>query len=263
MAGGGAPPAARFAELARHDWQVAVEAARLNARLIAADLFELGITVDCAPVLDVPHPDGDPVIGDRAAGDTPELAALLGGAACEGFLAGGVLPVIKHLPGHGRASVDSHVALPVVDAPLAELERTDLPPFIALHHMPWAMTAHVVYTAIDPSAPATLSARVVAEVIRGRIGFEGVLVSDDLCMGALSGTPARRSAAALAAGCDVLLHCNGVLAEMQDCAEGCAPLTAAATERLARGDAMRRKPDSFDSAAAVDRLDTLLAAVGA
>ncbi|TVR98184.1 MAG: beta-N-acetylhexosaminidase [Rhodospirillales bacterium] len=256
-----APAASRFSDLARGDAAAGQEAAWLNARLLADELAALGITVDCAPVLDVPQPGGHPVIGDRAAGDTAERAATLGRAWCEGLLAGGVLPVIKHIPGHGRATVDSHAALPVVDADRPSLESVDWVPFRALAAMPWAMTAHVVYTALDPEAPATTSTKVIDGVIRRAIGFDGVLVSDDLCMGALGGSVGERVGAALAAGCDIVLHCNGVLAEMEAAAAACPGLTPAARYRLERAEAMREPSQPFDRAAALARLDELLAAL--
>ncbi len=257
----GHPAPAVFARLAepRH----AVEAARLNARLIAAALAELGITIDCAPVLDVPQPGADAVIGDRAAGATPQAAAMLGRAACEGFLAGGVLPVIKHIPGHGRAAVDSHQDLPVVDAPRADLEAVDFAPFRELNRMPWAMTAHVVYRAVDADSPATTSAAVIGGIIRGAIGFDGVLISDDLSMEALRGGLDRRAAEATAAGCDLVLHCNGRMAEMAAVAEGCGPIGEAAGERLERAERMRRTPEPLDRDAARARLDELTAGVTA
>jgi beta-N-acetylhexosaminidase len=253
-----APAAATFGRLAPADEGLAVEAAWLNARLMAAELAALGISIDCAPVLDVPQPDADPVIGDRAAGDTPAHAALLGRAMCAGLLDGGVLPVIKHVPGHGRATVDSHAGLPVVDASRSELERSDFAPFHALRDMPWAMTAHVVYRAIDGAAPATTSAMVIETVIRGSIGFDGVLISDDVCMAALSGPTEERALAALAAGCDVVLHCNGVFEEVAAVAERCPALTDAAAERIRRGEAMRRTPGTFDVASATARLSRLM-----
>ncbi len=252
------PAQSRFAEMARADEATAVEAAFLNAQLVARELGELGITVDTLPVLDLPQPGAHAVIGDRAAGDTPERAALLGRATCSGLLACGVLPVIKHIPGHGRATVDSHLSLPVVDAPLADLERVDFAPFAALGDMPWAMTAHVVYSALDPERPATTSAHMIGHVIRGRLRFEGVLISDDVCMGALAGSPGERASAALAAGCDLALHCNGVLTEMEAVAAACPPPTAAACARLERGEAMRRHSEPVDDEAAIARLAALL-----
>ena len=253
-----APPARRFAEIAELGRDRAVEAARLNAHLVAAELFQLGITVNCAPVLDVVQPDAHPIIGDRAFGARPEMAALLGWAVCEGLLDGGVMPVIKHIPGHGRATADSHEALPVVEAPRAELEAVDFAPFKALNHMPWAMTAHVVYPAIDPDRPATTSAPVIAEAIRGAIGFDGVLVSDDIGMKALEGDFGARAEAALAAGCDLVLHCSGELAEMEKVVAAAGLLSDAALARLARGAGKWRAPLALNRANALARLDGLL-----
>ncbi len=255
-----APAPARFNDLARLDREKAEEASRLNARLLAHELSDLGITVDCAPVLDLPQKGADPIIGDRAAGDSPELAALLGGAACEGFLAGGVIPVLKHIPGHGRARADSHKELPVVDAPLEDLERVDFAPFKALHAMPWAMTAHIVYKALDPDRPATVSKTVIEETVRDRIGFGGVLISDDLGMKALGGPLCERAGAALGAGCDLALHCNGSMQEMEEVADACPSLGAGALSRIERAERMRTmKKTDFEPKEAVLRLDTLLA----
>ncbi len=254
----GAPPAATFGRLTLSNPKRGLEAARLNARLIAADLHALGITVDCAPVLDVPRPGAHDIIGDRAAGPSADLAIMVGRVIAEGLLEGGVLPVIKHIPGHGRARVDSHENLPVVDTDPEELAAEDFSPFRALKDMPWAMTAHVVYTAFDDEKPATTSHAVVEGVIRDHIGFDGLLVTDDLSMKALSGTPGQRTKRALHAGCDVVLHCNGNDAEMVDIARACAPLSDKALERLARAEAMRRHPDELDRDAARERLDVLM-----
>lgn len=238
------------------------EATFLATRLIADDLSALGITVDCAPVLDLAIAGADPIIGDRAYGAAPATVADFGRVACEGLLAGGVLPVIKHIPGHGRAAVDSHKALPVVTTAAPELVESDFAPFRALHDMPWAMTAHIVYQALDPDHPATLSRRLIDETIRASIGFDGVLISDDLSMAALPGTLAERAKGALEAGCDVVLHCNGDPVEMTAIAGSIGPLTPAAHRRLARGEARRRAADqgavAFDRAAAEARLDALL-----
>ncbi len=249
------PAAARIAALGG---AAAEEAAFLSARLIAADLAALGITVDCLPVLDIPVAGADAVIGDRAYGSDPGSVARLGGAACQGLLAGGVLPVIKHIPGHGRATVDSHAALPTVTVDRATLEASDFAPFRALAGMPWAMTAHIVYTALDAAAPATLSRKVIDEVIRASIGFDGVLVSDDLSMKALGGSLGERAARALAAGCDLVLHCNGERREMEAVAAATAPLSAAARRRLQRAESQRRAPQPLDRAAAETRLDALM-----
>ena len=238
----------------------AEEAVRLGARLIADDLGALGITVDCVPVLDIPVPGADAVIGDRAYGDSPGAVAMLGRAAAEGLLEGGVLPVMKHIPGHGRGTVDSHHALPIVSAPREFLESTDFAPFQALADLPWAMTAHIVYAAIDDRRPATLSPAVIAQVIRAGIGFDGVLVSDDLSMRALGGSFAERAAGALDAGCDVILHCNGNMSEMIEIAHAARPLTAAARQRIERAEARRRgAARPFDRSATEARFRALLA----
>jgi beta-N-acetylhexosaminidase len=249
------PPAAAIAALGG---EAALEAAWLGARLIAEDLAALGITVDCMPVLDLRLPGADAIIGDRAYGEAPAEVALLGRAVCQGLLDGGVLPVIKHMPGHGRGTVDSHLALPVVDAPRAALEASDFAPFRALADMPWAMTAHIRYEAIDAGRPATLSSTLIAEVIRRDIGFGGVLVSDDLSMKALGGGLGERARGALAAGCDVVLHCNGDRAEMEVVANACRPLDAAARERIEDAEARRRHAEPIDRAALRARFDTLM-----
>jgi len=234
------------------------EAAWTGARLIADDLGVLGITVDCLPVLDVPVIGSDKVIGDRAYGTAAGAVATLGRAAAEGLLAGGVLPVMKHMPGHGRALVDSHHALPRVAAPRAELETSDFASFRALAGLPWGMTAHVVYGAIDPDRPATLSPPVIGEVIRASIGFDGLLLTDDLSMQALGGSFAARAQAALNAGCDVVLHCNGEPGEMREIAGVVPPLTAKASERLARGEAMRGKAQPIERAPLEARFRALM-----
>ena len=251
------PAAARLAALPD---PAAGEAVGLGARLIADDLARLGISVDAAPVLDLPAEGADPVIGDRAYSAEPGRTARLGRAVCEGLLAGGVLPIVKHMPGHGRARVDSHKALPRVDASAAELAAHDFAPFRALADMPWAMTAHIVFAAIDGSAPATMSPRLISDVIRRDIGFGGVLVSDDISMGALDGSLGERTRRTLAAGCDLVLHCTGVLSEMEEVAAAAAPLTDAAAARVARGEALRRQSSQpFDRAAAEARFGALVA----
>ena len=229
-----APPALQIGALYKSDAEAAYEAARLNGRLLAHDLFGLKINVNCAPVLDVLFAETHGIIGDRSFGGSPETIAALGRATCEGLLSGGVLPVIKHIPGHGRATLDSHEALPVVETPREELEVSDFHTFRLLADMPIAMTAHVIYSAIDAEAPATTSPTVIAEIIRGHIGFDGLLLSDDLSMKALSGDLATRTKAALGAGCDVALHCNGDFAEMAAVLEACGSLTAHAVERVAQ-----------------------------
>ena len=236
-------------------------AARLGARLIADDLEQLGITVDCLPVLDIPVAEADPVIGDRAYGIEPGRVTKLARAVCAGLLEGGVLPVIKHIPGHGRAQVDSHYSCPVVETAADELSRTDFAPFRALAAMPWAMSAHIVYMAIDSTAPATLSSRVISEVIRRVIGFDGVLVSDDLSMRALGGEIAERAERALAAGCDLVLHCNGDRREMEAVVTAVGPISSRTADRLARGESMRCASGQrrFDRRGAEARFAALLA----
>lgn len=219
------PPGRAYGDLVANDPLLAREITRLGARLIAHDLTSLGINVDCVPVLDVPDPKGHEIIGDRAYGDTPQQVATLGRAAAEGLLAGGVLPIIKHIPGHGRALADSHLELPVVKAKLAELDARDFAPFRVLSDMPMAMTAHVVYTAIDRRRPATTSKKAIKQVIRGSLGFDGLLMSDDLSMKALSGDFKQRAKDSLAAGCDVVLHCNGDMAEMKAVMSGVGKLS--------------------------------------
>ena len=244
------PPGAAFARLYENDKAEGLKAARLGARLIAHDLAELGITVDCLPLADVPVSDSDPIIGDRAYGMTPDQVAIVAQAVTDGLMEGGVLPVLKHIPGHGRATADSHLALPVVDVDAKTLESSDFAAFRPLAKLPLGMTAHVVFSAIDPVAPATTSVKMVQEVIRGFIGFDGLLMSDDVSMNALSGTLAERSRAALRAGCDVVLHCNGKLDEMRQVA-GESPLLAGEAKRRA-GAALgaRRQPAALDVVAA-------------
>jgi beta-N-acetylhexosaminidase len=225
------PPGAAYGALYDQDRQIGLAAAKLGARLIAADLAALGIDVDCTPLADIPAAGADPVIGDRAYGATPDKVAAIALAIAAGLLEGGVLPVLKHIPGHGRATADSHERLPVVSTDRATLEITDFAAFRALKALPLGMTAHVVFTVIDPVAPATCSATIVQDVIRDSVGFQGLLMSDDVSMGALTGSLGERTRAALSAGCDMVLHCNGKMPEML--------AVAAATPRLA-GEAMRR-----------------------
>ena len=244
------PPGAVYARLYERDPAVGLSAARLGTHLIASDLYALGIDVDCLPLADVPVAGSDAIIGDRAYGTTPEQVAAIAGALADGLLKGGVLPVLKHIPGHGRATADSHLKLPVVDTDRATLERTDFAAFRPLAKLPLGMTAHVVFSAIDPSAPATTSATMVGQVIRDSIGFEGLLMSDDISMGALSGSLAERSRAAIAAGCDVVLHCNGKLAEMEEIASTVPVLAGEAKRRADAALALRSAPKDFDVEAA-------------
>jgi beta-N-acetylhexosaminidase len=250
------PPGRAYGELVANDPLVAREITRLGARLIAHDLLDLGINVDCVPVLDVPDPQGHEIIGDRAYGDTPEQVATLGRAAAEGLLAGGVLPIIKHIPGHGRAMSDSHLELPVVKAKLAELDARDFAPFRVLSDMPMAMTAHVVYTAIDRNRPATTSRKAIKKIIRESIGFDGLLMSDDLSMKALSGDFRQRAKDSLAAGCDVVLHCNGDMAEMKAVMSGVGRLSREAKRRVqAVMGRLVKVPEPLDVAQARARFD--------
>lgn len=230
-----APPARLLGDLYGRDPEKGLEAARLNSRLLAADVASIGCDVDCLPVLDIAFPETHAVIGDRAYADRPEPVAALGRAAAEGLLAEGVMPVIKHIPGHGRATVDSHESLPRVTASRDLLERTDFVPFQLLSDLPWAMTGHLLFEAIDAVDCITVSARGVREVIRGHIGFEGLLLSDDLSMQALGGTLGERASRALAAGCDVALHCNGRMNEMIEVVGQTGPMTAAARRRFGAG----------------------------
>jgi beta-N-acetylhexosaminidase len=250
------PPGRAYGALAGRDPLLRREITRLGARLIAHDLAAVGVTVDCLPVLDVPAPGANAVIGDRAYADTPQEVATLGRAAAEGLLAGGVLPVVKHIPGHGRATADSHHALPRVDSAYDELDGRDFAPFRGLSDMPMAMTAHVVYAAIDRRRPATTSRRVIRDVVRGAIGFGGLLLSDDISMNALAGGPAERTRAAMTAGCDIILHCNGDAAEMREVASAARSLAGAPARRAAAALARRpAAPEPFDAAEARARFD--------
>jgi beta-N-acetylhexosaminidase len=217
----------------------------LRYRLIADELRALGIDTNCAPMLDVPTPQVHDIIRNRCYGTDVETVVDAGRAVADGLLAGGVLPIVKHIPGHGRPSADSHLELPRTDAPLADLQAVDFAPFKALVDLPMAMTAHVVYAAIDPDNCATLSADVI-RLIREDIGFDGLLMTDDLSMKALSGTFKRRTRAALAAGCDLALHCHGHMAEMIDVVSQAGQFTAKAEQRAERALARRIRPDEID-----------------
>ncbi len=252
------PPGRRFGELYLRDAEGGLEAARLDARLIARDLAGLGINVNCAPVLDVPVSGAHDIIGDRAYGTTPEAVSALGQAVAEAYLAGGILPVIKHIPGHGRAGADSHASLPVIRATREEMSRTDFVPFRALRGMPLGMTAHVLIPSIDPEAPASASATIIGEVIRREIGFDGLLMCDDIGMGALSGGMADRTRAVLAAGCDVALHCSGSFQEMEAVASASPELAGEAARRFNAALARFTAPEPFDEAHAEALLGDVL-----
>ncbi len=252
------PPARCIGALAEQNLEAGREAAWLNGRLLAAMLHDLGITVDCTPVCDVPVPHAHDVIGDRAFSENPDLVSFLARACCDGLLAGGVLPVIKHIPGHGRARTDSHAELPVVDESRRELDITDFVPFRELADQVMGMVAHVVYRAIDPEHPASTSATVIGQVVREQLGFDGLLLSDDLSMGALHGSPATRALAVLAAGCDIALHCNGTLSEMQEIATVAPPLEGMAGIRWERARLALRPPQPMVLTESRARLAKLL-----
>jgi beta-N-acetylhexosaminidase len=256
------PPGVVFGTLYDIERKLGLTAARLSARLIAADLIDLGVTVDCLPLADVPVAGADAVIGNRAYGTEPGKVALIARAVTEGLEQGGVLPVLKHIPGHGRATADTHFKLPVVDTPKAELERTDFAAFQPLADLPMAMTAHVVFSALDPAQPATTSATIIEQVIRGSIGFQGLLMSDDVSMNALAGSIAERTKAIVSAGCDMVLHCNGNLDEMREVARETPVLSGKALERAKRALASRKPPQPLDRAAARAELDELIGRAG-
>jgi beta-N-acetylhexosaminidase len=256
------PAGAVFGALYDIERAQGLKAAHLSARLIAADLAALGLTVDCLPLADVPVAGADAVIGNRAYGTEPSKVAAIARAVTDGLEEGGILPVLKHIPGHGRATADTHFKLPVVDTPRKELERTDFAAFQPLADLPMAMTAHVVFSALDPAQPATTSATMVDQVIRGVIGFQGLLMSDDVSMNALAGSLAERTRAIFTAGCDIVLHCNGNLGEMRDVASETPELSGKALERARKALASRKAPKPFDRLAARAELDALIDLAG-
>jgi beta-N-acetylhexosaminidase len=243
------PPGAAYGALYDRDRDMGLAAARLGGRLIAEDLAALGIDVDCLPIADVPVAGADPVVGDRAYGTEPAKVAAIAGSIAQGLEEGCVRPVLKHIPGHGRATADSHARLPVVNTDRAVLEATDFAAFRPLAAFPIAMTAHVVFTAIDPIAPATISATIVRDVIRDSIGFKGLLMSDDISMGALSGSIRERTRAAIGAGCDMVLHCNGQMPEMLAVAAEALRLAGEAAQRADAALAATKKAVPIDFAA--------------
>ena len=255
------PAAEIFAKLYHRDPEVGLEACRLGHRLIASELEPLGINANCAPVLDLLFKDAHDIIGDRAFGAATEQVAALGQAALFGLAEGGVVGVIKHIPGHGRASLDSHEALPVVDASRTLLER-DFAPFTALNHAPMAMTAHIAYKALDKTGAATVSPTVIKKTIRSKIGFDGLLMSDDLGMKALGGSLTERAAASIKAGCDVVLHCAGfsretevIYREMLEVAKASPVLTGKSLERANAAERSVGTPKSIDLEEAWARFD--------
>ncbi|WP_205574650.1 beta-N-acetylhexosaminidase [Indioceanicola profundi] len=253
-------PARTIGGVAEADRSRGLRAAWLHGRLIGAMLADLGIDLDCAPVADIPVPGSHDVIGDRAFCGDAHLAADLARAMADGLAAAGVMPCVKHIPGHGRALADSHLELPVVKASRTELEVTDFLPFRLLSGLPTGMAAHIVFTSIDADRPSSTSATVVNEVIRGWIGFDGLLFSDDLSMQALRGGPAERALAVLAGGCDIALHCNGKLAEMVEIAAAAPHMTEAAVLRWRRAKAWMPAVQAADTAALRAEFDQLLAA---
>lgn len=253
------PSARAFASLYARDADTGLEAARLASRLLAEELRDTGITVNCTPVLDLPVPGAHDIIGDRAYGTDAETVITIGGAVAEGFKSGGVVPVMKHLPGHGRARADSHKELPVIDASLDELEATDFVPFAALRDLPAAMTAHVLLTAVDRDRPASVSPLIISKVIRDHIGFDGLLMSDDLNMSALEGSLGERAEQVIAAGCDMALHCSGSLSEMEEVARSVPELQGRSITRFNRAMAVTERCDDYDK----ERAEALLARVEA
>ena len=253
------PTGAAYAAIHTADPKAGRRAAYLGHRLIADDLRAVGITADCAPVLDLPQPGADPIISDRALGDRTTQIVDLAHAAMSGLMSGGVAPVVKHIPGHGRATVDSHLSLPRIDTPLETLERTDFEPFRKLANAPMAMTAHAVFSASD-DAPVTTSPKALKALIREAIGFDGLLMSDDLDMKALTGNSlVTKTQDALAAGCDVALQCSGALTDMVDVAKGAKPLAGKALERAVVAENCAQAVPSLDRVEAEREFDALLA----
>ena len=254
------PAMAPIGRLFERDPAAGQEALGLDVALIAAELRAIGVDVNCAPVLDVPAPDGHEIIGDRAFSDDPKTVSTLGRLSIDLWLEQAILPVAKHIPGHGRALADSHHELPRVAAPRDALEARDFPPFAAAAHAPLGMTAHIVYDALDPERPATASEAVIGGLVRRTWGFDGLLMTDDLSMKALSGDFRERATTARTAGCDVVLHCNGDMAEMRPAVEGAGALDGEGARRwLAARARKAAAPAGFDEAAAKARLDALLA----
>lgn len=252
------PAAAWFGRI--DDLEERVATIRSTARLMAHDLISVGINVDCLPVLDVPAAGSHEIVGDRAYAADPMLVATCGRAAADAMLSGGVLPIMKHAPGHGRATADSHFSLPVVDASLEELRASDFAPFRINRDLPAAMTAHVVYSAIDGDWPGTISSKVICDIVRREIGFDGLLFSDDLSMKALPGSFREKALGAFAASVDIALHCNGDLVEASAIAEASPDVSGATLRRVeAALQAMRGTMSAFDLVDAADRLDRMLA----
>ena len=253
------PPAGKFAELAKKDLEAARNATYLNARLIAYELNNLGITVNCGPLADLPVEGAHDIIGVRAFVKSPQQVIELADSFAKGLADGGVVSVLKHIPGHGRAFADSHLELPLVDTPLEILRQTDFVPFKALAHLPMAMTAHVLYTAIDDKKMATVSPKAIS-LIRDELGFDGLLMSDDLSMKAMQGDFTQRARDVLAAGCDVVLHCNGDMAEMLEVEKGLRELSGKSLERAKKAMTGAGKAKEFEVAEARQTVNNLLSA---
>lgn len=253
------PAVSAFGRLYDRSPLLALRVARSVGHLMATDLFELGITSSCLPVLDLPQPDSHAVIGDRAYSEKQGAIIALARSHVAGLMEGGILPVMKHIPGHGRAQVDSHHDLPVVNASRLDLESHDFPPFAAMADLPMAMTAHVIYSAIDNANPATTSRKIIRDVIRKVIGFNGLLMSDDLSMKALRGNLQEKVESTLNAGCDMVLHCNGVLSEMEEVAAASPVLAGRSLRRAKQALKQRRKPVPFDEKQAIHDMQAVLA----
>jgi beta-N-acetylhexosaminidase len=254
------PSAAEFGKLYNSCAMLAFRTVRNSGRLMAEELYDIGITSSCLPVLDIPQAGSHDVIGNRAYALVSEQVIALARLHTAGLMEGGILPVMKHIPGHGRSTVDSHHDLPIVTTNRAELERVDFAPFAAFADCPMAMTAHVIYSALDASNPATLSRKIIREVIRKTINFTGLLMTDDLSMKALGGSFAEKAQRALSAGCDVLLHCSGNLAEMEEVAAYAGALEGKALRRAKQALKARRKPLPYDKKAALKDLELILSA---
>ncbi|MEM7619324.1 MAG: beta-N-acetylhexosaminidase [Pseudomonadota bacterium] len=252
------PAASCFGAYYNNHPDTGIEATQLASRWLAAMLYDLGITVNCVPVLDTPAPDAHDIIGNRAYDTASETIIALGQAVMAGHLDGGVLPVIKHIPGHGRADTDSHLSLPTIMSSLDELKSTDFVPFRALNHAPLGMTGHLLIPALDPQNSVSTSSYIISDIIRGDIGFDGLLMSDDLSMGALKGSMTERTSAVLSAGCDIALHCNGDLQEMREVAHASPLLSDAALQRFHKALALLQTPEPFDKERAKMVIDEIL-----
>lgn len=253
-----APSFGKIATLYERDNAAGRRAAEITTRLIAADLLSTGFSVNCSPCLDLGLPQTSAVIGDRSFGGDPDQVVALSQVVADTYMACGIMPVIKHIPGHGRGTVDSHLELPVVSASHQDLAASDFGPFKQMRHIPWGMTAHIVYEALDPEYPATQSKRMVEEIIRGEIGFDGLLLTDDLNMQALKGSLADRAQRAISAGVDIVLHCSGKLPEMKEVVGACPALTLDAVRRIEAGASQIKDPVSFDVAGLKNELADLV-----